>query len=75
MSVTLIQAQADLAGLIHSLPPGGQMVVTENDQPVATITAAVPTLPGKRIPGLWKDKLTILADDEEHLADFAEYMA
>ena len=28
----------------------------------------------QREPGLWKGKLTILSDDDEHLKDFEEYM-
>jgi hypothetical protein len=33
-----------------------------------------PAPPAKRVPGLWKGKVTILSDDDEHLKDFAEYM-
>ena len=75
MSVTLTQAQADLAGLIKGLPAGKQVVITENGRPIATIIAAPSAAAGKRVPGLWKGKVTILADDDEHLADFSEYMA
>ncbi len=75
MTVSLHQAQADLAGLIHRLSPGEQLVITENDRPVARLTAEPPTSPPKRRePGLWKGKLTILSDDDEHLKDFEEYM-
>jgi antitoxin (DNA-binding transcriptional repressor) of toxin-antitoxin stability system len=71
MTVSLAQAQADLAGLIHRLPPGGELVITENDRPVARLTAEPP---GRREPGLWKGLVTIVEDDDEHLKDFAEYM-
>lgn len=75
MTVSLQQAQADLAGLIRRLPPGEQLVITENDRPVAWLTAEPPPAPPKRRePGLWKGKLTILSDDDEHLKDFEEYM-
>lgn len=74
MTVSLTQAQADLAGLIRRLSPGEQLVITENDQPVARLTAEPPPPPKRREPGLWKGKLTILSDDDEHLKDFEEYM-
>ena len=74
MTVTLTEAQADLAGLIRRLPPGGQVVITDGGRPVATLTAAPPAPPQRREPGLWKGKLTILSDDDEHLKDFEEYM-
>lgn len=74
MTVTLNEAQAHLPGLIHGLSPGEEVVVTENGAPVATITGAKPAIAEKRVPGLWKGKLTILSDDNDHLADFAEYM-
>ena len=60
MTVTLAEAQADLAGLIRRLPPGESLVITEDDRPVATLTAAPPAPPQRREPGLWKGKLTIL---------------
>ena len=76
MTVSLQDAQADLAGLIHRLPPGGQLVITENDRPVARLTAEPAARPAAwREPGLWKGKATILSEDDDHLADFAEYMS
>lgn len=38
-SVSLLEAQAHLSELIHRLAPGGEVVVTENGQPVARIVA------------------------------------
>ena len=73
MSVTLTQAQADLANLIRRLAPGEQLVITENDRPVARLTAEPPA--GLRPPpGLLKGAIEIVEDDDEHLKDFAEYM-
>jgi antitoxin (DNA-binding transcriptional repressor) of toxin-antitoxin stability system len=73
MTVTLKEAQADLAELIHRLPPGGEIVITENDRPVARLVAeqTPKTRPG---PGLAKGMITILEDDDEYLKDFEEYM-
>ena len=74
MTVTLTQAQADLATLIHQLPPDGEVVITENDRPVARLVAELPPPPKRREPGLAKGMITILEDDDEHLKDFEEYM-
>ena len=76
MTATLLEAQADLAGIIHRLAPGEELILTENDTPVATLKSVTPgPMPRKRPPpGLWKDKVIIVSDDDEHLKDFAEYM-
>ena len=74
MTVTLTQAQAELPSLIHKLPPGEQLVITENDRPVARLTAE-PASPHLRPPpGLAKGMIEILEEDDEHLKDFEEYM-
>jgi prevent-host-death family protein len=75
-SVTIQEAQAKLPDLIRRLLPGDEVVITENDQPVAKLVSetAKPT-PGLRPPqGLGNGCLTIVCDDEEHLQDFADYM-
>jgi prevent-host-death family protein len=74
MTVTLTEAQADLANLIRRLPPGEQLVITENDRPVARLTAEPPAPPKRREPGLLKGMIEIIEDDDEHLKDFEEYM-
>jgi len=38
-TVTMQEAQAKLPELIHQLPPGAELVITENDLPVATLVA------------------------------------
>ena len=71
--VTLEEAQAGLADLIHNLTPGEEIVITENDLPVAKlVTSPLPRL--RPPPGLGKGMITIISDDDEHLKDFAEYM-
>jgi antitoxin (DNA-binding transcriptional repressor) of toxin-antitoxin stability system len=74
MTVTLAQAQADLAGLIRRLSPGDELLITENDRTVARLTAVPPPSPKRREPGLLKGMITIVEDDDEHLKDFEEYM-
>lgn len=74
--MTLAQAQADLAGLIHRLPAGEVIEIVENGRTVAKLTIETPPPfpPGWRQPGVWKGFVTIVEDDDEHLKDFAEYM-
>jgi len=74
--VKIQEAQANLLNIIHGLMPGGEVVITENDQPVAKLVSETtkPT-PGLRPPpGLGSGCLTIISDDTEHLQDFADYM-
>jgi prevent-host-death family protein len=75
-SVTIQEAQAKLIDLIHTMRTGGEIVITENDQPVAKLVGETSgwTTGQRPPPGLGKGFITIVSDDEEHLSDFAEYM-
>lgn len=73
-TVTLEEAQARLPQLIERLQPGEAIVITRDQKPVARLLAEEPCQRQPRQPGNCKGMLTILADDEEHLKDFAEYM-
>jgi prevent-host-death family protein len=75
-TVTIQEAQAKLPDLIHKLTPGEEIVITENNQPVARLVseASKPKSGLRPPPGLGKGYVTILSDDEEHLKDFSEYM-
>ncbi len=74
--MTIQEAQAKLPDLIHKLMPGDELVITENNQPVAKLVIESPKQkPSLRPPpGLGKGCITIISDDDEHLKDFAEYM-
>ena len=76
MIVTIEVAQAKLPDLIHNLLPGEELVITENNQPVAKLVGELPQ-PSSNLrppPGLGKGWITILSEDDKHLDDFAEYM-
>jgi prevent-host-death family protein len=73
-SVTLEEAQAQLPELIERLRPGESLVITHRAAPVARLTAEGPPKRKPRQPGNCQGMLTIVADDNEHLKDFAEYM-
>ncbi len=74
MTITVEEAQAQLAQLLRHLTPGEEILITDNQRPVAKIIGqnVVPRAP--RRPGSAKGKLTIIAEDDEHLEDFKEYM-
>jgi antitoxin (DNA-binding transcriptional repressor) of toxin-antitoxin stability system len=72
-NITLQEAQAKLADLIHQLTPGEEVMITENNQPVAKLIAQHREIP-RPIPGRCKGMLTIVAEDDEHLESFKEYM-
>jgi prevent-host-death family protein len=72
-TVTIQEAQAKLADLIHRLSPGDEVVITENDQPVARL---VPTPSAKKPPQFATLKGTVLSMEhfDDPLEDFKEYM-
>ena len=72
-TVTIQEAQASLPDLIRKLMPGDEVLITENNQPVAKLVASPAEKP-RPMPGRCKGMLTILAEDDEHLEDFTEDM-
>ena len=73
-TVTIEEAQAHLVELIDKLTPGEEVVIIRNEQPIARLVGEPPHVRKPRQPGSAKGKLIILAEDEEHLEDFKEYM-
>jgi prevent-host-death family protein len=73
-TVTLHEAKSKLADLIHQLQPGDEVLITENQQPVAKLVGQATPLLEPRKAGSAKGKLTVVQDDDEHLRDFAESM-
>jgi antitoxin (DNA-binding transcriptional repressor) of toxin-antitoxin stability system len=72
-AITIEEAQARLPELVSSLVPGEEVQIMREGQLVATLTAP-PHESWPCQPGTAKGILTILAEDDEHLADFKEYM-
>lgn len=72
-TIPLQQASSQLGELVRSLGPGDEIVLTdEQNEPVARIVPS--SAPVKRQAGRWKGMLTVVEDDDEHLADFKDYM-
>jgi antitoxin (DNA-binding transcriptional repressor) of toxin-antitoxin stability system len=72
-NITLEEAQANLPGLIDRLKPGSEIVITRNNQPVAALHLPSVASVQPRF-GSCRGALTILAEDDEHLEDFKDYM-
>lgn len=73
-TVTLEEAQTHLPQLIEHLQSGEELIITRDHKPIARLVAEQRCKRPPRQPGNCKGMMTILADDDEHLADFAEYM-
>jgi antitoxin (DNA-binding transcriptional repressor) of toxin-antitoxin stability system len=73
-TVTIEEAQAKLPEIIDKLAPGEEVIITRNDQPIAKLIGQTRPVRKPRQPGSAKGKLIILAEDDEHLEDFKDYM-
>jgi antitoxin (DNA-binding transcriptional repressor) of toxin-antitoxin stability system len=64
-TVTIEEAQAKLPEIIHQLFPGEELVITENQLPVAKLVGeqAKPTKPPRPSPGLCKGAIDYMAPD------------
>ena len=75
--ITIEEAQSALAELIHRLTPGEEVVITENDQPVARLMSTKESQPQRkpRKPGTLRGTVLSMAPDfNAPLDDFREYM-
>jgi len=75
-NVTIEEAQAKLVEIIHQLSPGEELIITENQQPVAKLVSELPKVanssrPG---PGLCRGIIIDMAPDfNAPLNDMKEY--
>ena len=76
LTVTIEEAQAKLLDLIHKLQPDEEVVITENDQPIARlIPAHTPAQRKPRQSGTLRGTVLYMAPDfDAPLEDFKEYM-
>lgn len=75
-TITLQDAQSNLAAVIHRLGPGEEVVILENEQPVAKLVATPPpAAPKPRQLGTMRGSVVYMAPDfDAPLDDFAEYV-
>jgi antitoxin (DNA-binding transcriptional repressor) of toxin-antitoxin stability system len=62
-SITVEEAQAELKNLIDRLAPGEELVITENQQPVAKLIGQRVPRPTRPAPGLGKGSILYMAPD------------
>ena len=74
-TITIQEAQTRLSELIHRLTPGEEVIITENDRPIARLTLTAPPERKPRQPGTLKGTVLYMAPDfDEPLDDFKAYM-
>jgi antitoxin (DNA-binding transcriptional repressor) of toxin-antitoxin stability system len=72
-TVTIEEAQAKLPELIELLSPGQEVIITRDAQPVAKLVSQAGSEP-QPVFGRGRGKVSIVAEDEQHLEDFKDYM-
>ena len=73
-TVSLQEAQAKLPDLIHSLAPGEELVIIENELPIARLIAAAAPTRQRKLGTLRGSVTYIAADFDAPLEDFREHM-
>ena len=73
-TVTIQEAQLNLAHLIDTLKPGEEIIITRDELPVARLVGEEAGSRKPRKLGIAKDKILYMADDfDAPLDDFKEY--
>ena len=74
-TMTVEVAQAKLKQLTEKLAPGDEIVITENQRPVARLIGERVAHPPRPAPGLGKGSILYMAPDfDDPLEEFKEYM-
>jgi antitoxin (DNA-binding transcriptional repressor) of toxin-antitoxin stability system len=75
-TISIQEAQTRLPELIHRLTPGEEVVITEDDQPVARLVPAARLGEPRKVPQLGTLRGTVLSMEhfDDPLDDFKEYM-
>jgi len=73
-SLPIQQVQAQRPELIHQLAPGDEVVITENDRPVARIVPPLPVQPPRKLGSLSGTVLHLAPDFDAPLEQFKDCM-
>jgi prevent-host-death family protein len=75
-AVSIQEAQSKLSDLIHRLAPGDEVIITENDQPVARLVPLKNqhSRHRSRLGTLRGTVIEVASDFDAPLEDFKEYM-
>jgi antitoxin (DNA-binding transcriptional repressor) of toxin-antitoxin stability system len=74
-TMTLDEAQAHFREVIGGLKQGDEITLVDGSRIVARIIGETDVPKQRPGPGLGRGMISIVADDDEHLKDFAEYMS
>jgi antitoxin (DNA-binding transcriptional repressor) of toxin-antitoxin stability system len=74
-TIFALDTKNQLAELIHALNPGEEIIITENNQPIARLQVTLARGHQPRQPGTLKGTVQYMAPDfNAPLDDFQEYM-
>lgn len=75
-TITIQEGHNRLAELIHRLTAGEEVVIAENDQPIARLVPASASSEPRKVPRLGTLRGTVLSMEhfDDPLDDFREYM-
>ncbi len=74
-TVSILEAQIQLSELIHRLHPGEEIIILENNQPVARLIGSVsPAKPPRKLGTLQGTVLYMAPDFDAPLEDFKDYI-
>jgi antitoxin (DNA-binding transcriptional repressor) of toxin-antitoxin stability system len=71
-TITVEEAQAKRTELFGRLGAGEEIVITQNQEPVAKLVRQRPSSRKPSVPGNCKGMITLAVEDDEHLTDFDE---
>jgi antitoxin (DNA-binding transcriptional repressor) of toxin-antitoxin stability system len=75
MTISLEDAQSRLGEVIRDLAPGEEVLITENEKPIARLVAEpIAELPKRRLGTQRGSVLYMAPDFDAPLEDFKEYM-
>ena len=71
-NITLQEAQISLIELIHGLPPGEEVIITENDIPIARLVATSAAQPLRKLGTMSGTVLYMAPDFDAPLEGFED---
>jgi antitoxin (DNA-binding transcriptional repressor) of toxin-antitoxin stability system len=72
--ISIEEAQLRLSDLVRQLSPGDEVLLTENNQPVARLTKTTLPEPNRQLGSLAGTVLYMAPDFDAPLDEFQEYM-
>ena len=72
-TITLQEAQATLGDLVHRLTPGEEVVITDNDRPIAMLVGSSQPATNPRRFGTLRGTVLSMEHFDDPLEEFEEY--